>query len=170
MKQLILGGARSGKSSYAEKRAQASGKTVIYIATATAGDDEMRQRISLHQQQRPEHWQLIEEPVKLSEVLIENDDSDHCLLVDCLTLWLSNCLAIDSDSFFEQQQCELINTVSELKSDLIMVSNEVGQGIVPMSELGRKFVDESGRLHQQLAKVCDRVVFITAGLPQILKQ
>ncbi|RDH81590.1 MAG: bifunctional adenosylcobinamide kinase/adenosylcobinamide-phosphate guanylyltransferase [endosymbiont of Galathealinum brachiosum] len=169
MKQFILGGARSGKSTYAEQLAKASDKKVIYIATATAGDEEMSQRIRLHQQQRPEHWQLIEEPVNLPDVLIENNNPGNCLLIDCLTLWLSNCMAIDDEDFVLQKQNELINVITELKSDLILVSNEVGQGIVPMSELGRKFVDESGRLHQKIAQVCERVVFITAGLPQVLK-
>ncbi len=169
MKQFILGGARSGKSNYAQQLAEASGKAVIYIATATAGDEEMQQRISLHQQQRPQHWRLIEEPLKLAEVLLQNDNIECCLLVDCLTLWLSNCLAAGDDKFVKQQQDELINTVKKLKSDLLLVSNEVGQGIVPVTELGRKFVDESGRLHQQLAQECDRVVFITAGLRQVLK-
>lgn len=169
MKQLILGGARSGKSNYAQQLAEASGKPVIYIATATAGDEEMQQRILLHQQQRPEHWQSIEEPLKLSEVLLHNDNPGNTLLVDCLTLWLSNSLAMDNEKFVEQQQRELISTIVKLKSDVLLVSNEVGQGIVPMSELARKFVDESGRLHQQLAQACDRVVFLTAGLPQVLK-
>jgi len=169
MKQFILGGARSGKSSYAEKTAKASGKTIIYIATATAGDDEMKQRISFHQLQRPDHWKLVEEPINLSEVLRDNDNEDCCLLVDCLTLWLSNCLTMEENININQQQDDLIKTITNLKADLILVSNEVGQGIVPMSELGRVFVDESGRLHQKLAQVCNSVVFITAGLPQILK-
>ncbi|VAW60334.1 Adenosylcobinamide kinase / Adenosylcobinamide-phosphate guanylyltransferase [hydrothermal vent metagenome] len=169
MKQLILGGARSGKSRYAEEIAGKSGKKVIYIATATARDREMRQRISLHQQQRPAHWQLVEEPLNLAQVLHEHDQTGNCLLVDCLTLWLSNCLAAGDENRLRQQQLELLTRVVELKSELLLVSNEVGQGIVPMGELSRKFVDESGRLHQRLAQVCDRVVFITAGLPQILK-
>jgi len=169
MKQFILGGARSGKSRYAEKIAETSGKTIIYIATATAGDDEMKQRILFHKQQRPDHWKLVEEPIKISEVLRDNDNADCCLLVDCLTLWLSNCLTMEGDINISQQQDDLINTISNLNAELILVSNEVGQGIVPMSELGRIFVDESGRLHQKLAQVCDNVVFITAGLPQILK-
>jgi len=169
MKQFILGGARSGKSHHAQQLAEASGKSVIYIATATAGDEEMQQRILMHQQQRPQHWRLIEEPIKLPEVLLQNDNVEHCLLVDCLTLWLSNCLAMDDEKFVEQQQLELINTIAKLKSDVLLVSNEVGQGIVPMNKLARKFVDESGRLHQLLAQACDRVIFLTAGLPQVLK-
>jgi len=168
MKQLILGGARSGKSHYAEQQASASGKKVVYIATATAGDEEMRQRISLHQQQRPTHWQLLEEPIKLSEALLQHDNEKHCLLVDCLTLWLSNQLAED-EGLIEESQKILIDTVAGLKSDVLLVSNEVGQGIVPVNKLARKFIDESGRLHQQLTKVCDQLVFLTAGIAQILK-
>jgi adenosylcobinamide kinase / adenosylcobinamide-phosphate guanylyltransferase len=169
MKQFILGGARSGKSQYAEQLAKASGKSVIYIATATAGDGEMRLRIEHHQQQRPSHWQLIEEPLSLASVLLENDSESHCMLVDCLTLWLSNCMAAEDAAFVDQQQHSLLNTLVDLKSDVLLVSNEVGQGIVPVNKLARKFIDESGRLHQEIAKVCDRVVFITAGIAQVLK-
>lgn len=169
MKQFILGGARSGKSHYAEQQAKASGKTVIYIATATPGDDEMRERILKHRQQRPDHWQLVEEPINLAEVLLQYDNPDHCLLVDCLTLWLSNCLA-QGDAFVEQQQSQLMNTLLGLGADVIFVSNEVGHGLVAMNKLARKFVDESGRMHQRLAQVCDRVVFVSAGLPQVLKE
>jgi len=168
MKQLILGGARSGKSQYAEAQAASSNKSVTYIATATAGDDEMKRRISLHQHQRPAHWALVEEPVHLSRVLREHDHAQHCLLVDCLTLWLSNCLA-DNTIDLMQQQNELIDAINQLQASLILVSNEVGQGVVPLGELTRKFVDESGRMHQRFAQSCDRVVFITAGLAQILK-
>lgn len=173
MKQLILGGARSGKSHYAEtiadKVSGESSKNVIYIATARAGDDEMQQRIMLHRQQRPAHWTLVEEPLKLAEVLREYDDVKNFLLVDCLTLWLSNCLMEDDDQQIIHQKSELLDAVRDVKTDLLLVSNEVGQGIVPLGELSRRFVDESGWLHQRLAEVCDRVVFITAGLAQILK-
>jgi len=168
MKQLILGGARSGKSHYAQQQAQISNRPVIYIATATAGDGEMRQRILLHKQQRPAHWTVIEEPLALSGALLENDKAGACLLVDCLTLWLSNQLA-ENEVLIEDVQDELVNTVASLKSDVLLVSNEVGQGIVPVNELARKFIDESGRLHQRLAQVCGDVVFLTAGIAQILK-
>ncbi|HED32705.1 MAG TPA: bifunctional adenosylcobinamide kinase/adenosylcobinamide-phosphate guanylyltransferase [Gammaproteobacteria bacterium] len=173
MKQFILGGARSGKSRYAETIADnvsgESAKKVIYIATAHAGDDEMQQRIIRHREQRPAHWALVEEPLKLAEVLREYDDAENFLLVDCLTLWLSNCLMQGDDQYFSHQKNELLKAVSDVKAELLLVSNEVGQGIVPLGELSRRFVDESGWLHQRLAQVCDRVVFITAGLPQILK-
>jgi len=168
MKQLILGGARSGKSHYAQQQAELGGKKVIYIATASADDVEMAHRIALHKQQRPTHWQLIEEPLNLSQVLQQNDNLNHCLLIDCLTLWLSNCLALGVDEM-KTQQDELLSTLSKLKSDVLLVSNEVGQGVVPANKLARKFIDESGRLHQQLAMICEQVVFLTAGISQILK-
>lgn len=167
MKTLVLGGARSGKSRYAETLASQSSKEIVYLATATSGDKEMSLRIDEHQRQRPDSWSLIEEPLYLADV-INTIRGEKCLLVDCLTLWLSNCLA-DEKVDIEHRINELVGTVTKTKSDIILVSNEVGQGIVPMGELTRKFVDESGRLHQRLAQVCDRVVFVVAGLPQILK-
>lgn len=167
MKTLVLGGARSGKSRYAETLAGQNSKEIVYIATATPGDEEMKLRIDEHQRQRPDSWSLIEEPLFLVDV-INKISEEKCLLVDCLTLWLSNSLA-DEKNDIEQRINELVETVIKAKSDIILVSNEVGQGIVPMGELSRKFVDESGRLHQKLAQVCDRVVFVVAGLPQILK-
>lgn len=169
MKQLILGGARSGKSLYAEQQAENGQSEVIYIATSEAQDEEMQRRIEHHRQQRPQHWQLIEEPLFLADVLARNDATDRCLLVDCLTLWLSNLLCHPDQALFAQQREQLLTTLPRLQGRLILVSNEVGQGIVPMGELNRRFVDESGRLHQDLARLCDRVVWIMAGLPQILK-
>jgi len=169
MKQLILGGARSGKSDYAQQQAELSNRKVIYIATAHGGDDEMRERIALHQQQRPNHWSLVEEQIALADVLQKQDEVQNCLLVDCLTLWLSNLLCHDDAALFQQERDKLLNVISSLQGDIILVSNEVGQGIVPMGELNRRFVDEAGRLHQSLARLCDRVVWIVAGLPQILK-
>ncbi len=169
MKQFVLGGARSGKSRYAEQLASASEKQVVYIATATAGDNEMQQRINLHQQQRPDHWLLVEEPLQLANALRQYDQPEYCLLVDCLTLWLSNCLATYTEQEVEQQQLGLLDAIASLKADVIVVSNEVGQGIVPLGELTRKFVDESGRMHQKLAEVCHKVFFVTAGIAQKLK-
>lgn len=173
MKTLVLGGARSGKSRYAEKLASQTGRQVIYIATATAGDKEMQLRIKQHQAQRPEKWVLIEEPLALSDCLAKYINSECCLLIDCLTLWLSNQLAQpeeqSSEAALNKTIGNFISQVDQMQCELIMVSNEVGQGVVPMGELSRRFVDESGRLHQQLADVCDQVVFTIAGLPQILK-
>ncbi len=169
MKQLILGGARSGKSRYGEQQAKATGLYVDYIATAQGGDEEMIQRIALHQQQRPASWGLIEEPLMLANVLQQQDGEDRCLLVDCLTLWLTNCLCHQDDNIWQQQRQQLFDILPTLKATVIFISNEVGQGIVPLGELNRRFVDESGRLHQDLAAVCDSVIWVVAGLPQVLK-
>lgn len=169
MKQLILGGARSGKSHYAQQQAELSDQKVIYIATAHGGDDEMRERIKLHQQQRPNHWSLVEEQISLANVMQQQDGEKHCLLVDCLTLWLSNLLCHDDAELFQHERDKLLAVIPALQCDVILVSNEVGQGIVPMGELNRRFVDEAGRLHQSLAQLFDRVVWVVAGLPQILK-
>lgn len=169
MKQLILGGARSGKSSYAQQQAEASQKQVVYIATAHAGDDEMQRRIELHQRQRPDDWVLVEEQLALADVLKKHDAADRCLLVDCLTLWLSNLLCHEDDNLFLSERDNLCNVLPDLKADLLLVSNEVGQGIIPMGELNRRFVDEAGYLHQMLAKHCDKVFWVMAGLATQLK-
>ncbi|NOQ34819.1 MAG: bifunctional adenosylcobinamide kinase/adenosylcobinamide-phosphate guanylyltransferase [Methylococcaceae bacterium] len=173
MISLILGGARSGKSSYAEAMAIASKKEVIYIATGEARDDEMRDRIIHHQNSRPAQWLTIEEPIELASVLKTQAQSEGCLLVDCLTLWLSNILfdrqGEMQEAVFNQQKTDLLACLTHLKGDVIFVSNEVGCGIVPMDKMSRRFVDEAGRLHQQLAECCDSVVLVTAGLPQVLK-
>ncbi len=167
MKQLILGGARSGKSALAEKLAADTGLPVIYIATATADDAEMQQRIDQHQQQRPAHWITIESPYELAETLQQQATSQRCILVDCLTLWLSNLLCRDENIQLSRES--LLSVVAELPGEIIFVSNEVGLGITPMGRLSRQFVDESGWLHQSLARQCDRVVFTVAGLPLIMK-
>lgn len=167
--EFILGGARSGKSSYAERRAKESGLTVKYIATATVDDDEMAQRVIHHQQQRPAHWPVIEEPLALAEAIRCHSIPGSCLLVDCLTLWLTNCLFGEHDLVWSDAKEQLLEALDQAQGQVILVSNEVGQGIVPMGEMSRRFVDEAGWLHQAIAKQADRVVFVMAGLPQILK-
>ena len=170
MKQLILGGARSGKSYYAETCATESGLDVIYVATAQALDDEMQQRIKHHQQQRPVHWQLIEEPINLVSTLKDNANNKTCILVDCLTLWLSNQLCSEENkSQLQGNINNLINILPELPGKIIFVSNEVSMGIIPMGEINRQFVDEAGRLHQRLATVCDKVTLMVAGIPSQIK-
>jgi adenosylcobinamide kinase/adenosylcobinamide-phosphate guanylyltransferase len=171
MKQLILGGARSGKSSLAEQLALASGKRVIYFATANTdeNDTEMCERIAQHQQQRPNDWPTIETPLELAAQLQQQASKDCCLLVDCLTLWLSNCLFHKETFFWQQQKQALLDTLPTLSGDIIFVSNEVGSGVVPLGEINRRFVDESGFLHQALAAQCDRVILTAAGLPLVLK-
>ena len=168
MKELILGGARSGKSALAERLARESGLAVTYVATATAGDGEMAARIAHHRERRPAEWGLVEEPLALAAALRRHAGAERLLLVDCLTLWLSNLLAED-DSLFQDERTALLEALPTLPGRTILVSNEVGLGIVPLGELTRRYCDEAGRLHQDLARLCDRVTFVAAGLPLIMK-
>ncbi|MGF1692196.1 bifunctional adenosylcobinamide kinase/adenosylcobinamide-phosphate guanylyltransferase [Photobacterium kagoshimensis] len=168
--ELVLGGARSGKSRYAESQSLASGQEVIYIATAGAGDDEMSERIARHQQQRPSEWMTVEEPLDLAAAIRQYSQLDNCLLVDCLTLWLTNCLFDPNNVIsWQDRKSDFMAALAEAPGRIIMVSNEVGQGVVPMGEVSRRFVDESGWLHQEIAAVAGKVVFVIAGLPQVLK-
>lgn len=169
MRSLILGGARSGKSALAERLASASGREVVYIATARPGDDEMAVRIAHHRARRPAQWTCIEAPLALAETLREQAREDRCVLVDCLTLWVSNLLAQEDTRRFAQEREALATSLATLPGEILLVSNEVGLGIVPMGELTRRFVDEAGRLHQTLARECERVLFVAAGLPLVLK-
>ncbi|MBO9739291.1 bifunctional adenosylcobinamide kinase/adenosylcobinamide-phosphate guanylyltransferase [Xanthomonas axonopodis pv. begoniae] len=170
MRQLILGGARSGKSALAERIAAASGRAVTYLATAQAFDEEMHRRIAHHRSQRPAHWQCVEEPIALAASLQAHAAPDRCVLVDCLTLWLSNLLGHPETDVFARERDALLATLPQLPGQILLVSNEVGQGIVPMGELTRRFVDEAGWLHQALALQCERVVWVVAGLPMVLKE
>ena len=169
MKELILGGARSGKSKLAEQAAEASGLQRVYIATAQAGDGEMAQRIELHRQRRGDDWQLVEEPVNLAQTLVEQAEEGVCILVDCLTLWLSNCLFCGDDSEWRRQRAALLECLPTLPGRIVFVSNEISMGVVPMGEVTRQFVDEAGLLHQALAEICERVTLSVAGLPHVLK-
>lgn len=170
MQTLILGGARSGKSRYAEQLALQSQKSVVYIATAQAHDTEMQTRIRHHQANRPSHWLTIEEPLALVATLEAYAQPEHLLLVDCLTLWLTNLLCTeDSEQRLKMELNDLYAVLPNLSSDLILVSNETGLGIVPLGELTRRYVDEVGRLHQRLATQMQQVFFMIAGLPQVLK-
>lgn len=169
MIELILGGARSGKSRLAEQQAVATGLEVVYVATAQPLDEEMRERIRHHQQQRPAHWQVIEEPLALASVLREQAAPGRCLLVDCLTLWLTNLLLDANPQRLTEERQQLLDVLGQLPGHLIMVSNETGMGVVPLGELSRRYVDESGWLHQELARRCERVRLCVAGLPMLLK-
>jgi adenosylcobinamide kinase / adenosylcobinamide-phosphate guanylyltransferase len=181
MNELIIGGARSGKSTLAEKRAAESGLRVIYVATAQALDGEMQQRIAHHRARRPASWGLVESPLGLAATLQKHAAPDVCLLVDCLTLWLSNLLfAGDAARQAEAGQpvdCPLlrgevqalIEGLPHWPGKIIIVSNEVGWGIVPMAAVSRLFADEQGRLNQQVAAVCEKVTLVAAGLPLALK-
>lgn len=169
MRSLILGGARSGKSALAERLAAGSGQPVVYLATAQAHDEEMAERIAHHRAQRPAHWRLVEEPLALAAALQRHAAADRCLLVDCLTLWLSNLLGADDEDALAREREALLAALPTLPGRLLLVSNEVGLGVVPMGALSRRFVDEAGRLHQALAAQCDNVYFVAAGLPLALK-
>lgn len=169
MLQLILGGARSGKSRLAEQIAKDSGLPVIYMATAQALDEEMQQRIAHHQQQRPDHWYVYEEPIYLADRLLQCDQANQLILVDCLTLWLSNLLLAEDPALQQQQMQKLFEVLPQLQSQIILVSNETGLGVVPMGEISRRFVDEAGRLHQTLGQLAHKVMFCVAGFPMILK-
>lgn len=169
MKELILGGVRSGKSALAQQRALASGLHLTFIATATAGDEAMAARIQRHRLERTDAWTLIEEPIALADVLRQSAAPDRCLLVDCLTLWLSNLLGAASESVFQHERQALLELLPQLPGHIILVSNEVNMGVVPMGELSRRFCDEAGWLHQALAQQCQRVTLSVAGLPLVLK-
>lgn len=168
MKVFILGGARSGKSAFAQRQALESGLEVIYLATAHAGDDEMADRIARHRAERPAAWGLVEEPLALAEALRAHAAAGRCVLVDCLTLWLSNLLAA-GDERAARESRDLLGLLPALPGLVLLVSNEVGQGIVPVHPLARRFRDEAGRLHQAVARACDRAIFVVAGLPLVLK-
>lgn len=169
MLQLILGGARSGKSRLAEQTAIATQLAVTYVATAQALDPEMQNRIAHHQNQRPAHWSLVEEPLFLAKTLQKIDRPNQIILVDCLTLWLTNLLLLEDQNVQEFECEQLIEVLPQLQSEIILVSNETGLGVVPLGEISRRFVDEAGRLHQALGQIADKVVFCVAGFPMILK-
>jgi adenosylcobinamide kinase / adenosylcobinamide-phosphate guanylyltransferase len=164
---FILGGARSGKSRYAQQRAEAIGGRGVFIATAEAYDDEMRDRIARHRADRDQRWSTVEAPRALAAAIDAQSGSGQVVLVDCLTLWLSNVLLADED--VEAAGNRLCAAIAGFDGALILVSNEVGQGIVPDNALARRFRDAAGRLHQQVARVAHEVQFITAGLPLRLK-
>jgi len=173
MIHLILGGARSGKSTFAEKLAGSDNRAVFYIATATAGDEEMKQRIAHHQNQRPSEWQLIEEPFNLSSMIFELGNSQNVILIDCLTLWLSNWLCREKEAekaSWKSEQELFLSSLEQSESNIYIVSNEVGSGIIPMGELTRRFVDRAGRLNQAVARIANEVTLVVAGLPLSLKE
>ena len=161
---LILGGARSGKSRFAESLMPAETEAV-YIATAEARDDEMATRIATHQEQRGPSWKTVEAPLNLVDALSASKETPA--LLDCLTLWLSNLIEADRD--IDQETQRLTACLREIPGTVVIVSNEVGQGIVPGNVLARRFRDHAGRLNQAVAAVADRVYFVTAGIPTQLK-
>ncbi|ABR88982.1 cobinamide kinase / conamide phosphate guanylyltransferase [Janthinobacterium sp. Marseille] len=180
MRTLVIGGARSGKSAHAEALATASGKPVVYIATAQAGDAEMQLRIAHHRARRDGQWQTVEETLALGDAIQQYSREDNLILVDCLTVWLSNLLfsenrefpevgTIAAPAYFTEQRAAFLQALTQAAGDIILVSNEVGQGIVPQGAISRWFVDEAGRLNQSVAATCERAVLVVAGLPLTLK-
>lgn len=165
---LVLGGARSGKSAFAEGLVTASGLTRIYCATAEAHDEEMAERIDRHRSDRDaEGWRTVEEPLDLPAVIGREAGPGRALLVDCLTLWLSNVMLRDGD--VAMQQAGLLTALRGAGGPVVLVSNEIGLGLVPETPLGRRFRDAQGRLNQAVAATVPRVVFVAAGLPLVLK-
>jgi adenosylcobinamide kinase/adenosylcobinamide-phosphate guanylyltransferase len=164
---LILGGARSGKSGFAENLVVRCGTPALYLATAEPRDDEMRARIATHRARRSAFWTTAEEPLELVNRLLALADQPQPILIDCLTLWLSNLLSAERDIGFEIER--LLATLPQIKAPIVMVANEVGLGIVPENALARQFRDHAGRLNQKIAALADRVVFMAAGLPLTLK-
>ncbi|MEH2475637.1 adenosylcobinamide kinase/adenosylcobinamide-phosphate guanylyltransferase [Nitrobacteraceae bacterium AZCC 2161] len=165
---LVLGGARSGKSAFAERLIHDSGLTRVYLATATAGDDEMTTRIAQHRKQRGDGWITIEEPLALVDALTREATHGRAVLVDCLTLWLSNLMFAERDPEIEARR--LVRFLGVAKYPIVFVSNEIGLGLVPETPLGRAFRDAQGRLNQIVAAAVPQVVFIAAGLPLWLKR
>jgi adenosylcobinamide kinase/adenosylcobinamide-phosphate guanylyltransferase len=172
---LVLGGARSGKSAHAEGLVESQPGPCLYLATAEAGDAEMAERIAAHRARRGGRWSTLEEPLDLAGALARGLPAGAgaatapagAVLVDCLTLWLSNLLAAGRDPAEEGRR--LLESLPGVAAPVVFVSNEVGLGIVPMNALARRFRDEAGRLNQAVAAAADRVVFVAAGLPLVLK-
>ena len=174
MKTLVLGGVKSGKSRYAENLAVESGKPVTVVATAIAGDAEMSQRIEKHRAARPSHWRVLEVPLALTDALQSLDkesETTNChVIVDCLTLWITQLLCSDySEQQIQNEIEQLVQQVKQLQSDITIVSNETGMGIMPVDELSRRFGDITGVLHQRLAQEVRSVVLMVAGLPVTVK-
>jgi len=164
---FVLGGARSGKSRYAQARAEAAGGNPVFVATAEAFDDEMRERIARHQADRDTRWRTVEAPHDLPAALDALNSDDAIVLVDCLTLWVSNLLLANADIALENEK--LCHAISRFDGRLILVANEVGLGIVPDNALARAFRDAAGQLNQSVAATVAEVVLLTAGLPLTLK-
>jgi adenosylcobinamide kinase / adenosylcobinamide-phosphate guanylyltransferase len=170
---FIVGGARSGKSAYAERLARESGLGVTYIATARVADGEFAQRVEHHRARRPAHWALIEAPLDLAGALDTTAAPGHCVLIDCLTLWLANLLCPPDSEHPRDDWAERIDTFARAcehaQGTVLVVSNEIGMGVVPMGAATRLFVDELGRLNQRIAALADRATLVAAGLPLVLK-
>lgn len=164
---LVLGGARSGKSAFAEQTIENSGLEAIYVATGRAFDGEMTDRIAHHKQRRGAVWTTVEEPLDLVSVLRAQCRPERAVLVDCLTLWITNLMMAERD--IEGETAALVAALADLPGTIVLVSNEVGLGIVPDNRMARDFRDHAGRVHQAVAGVSSQVYFIAAGLPLKMK-
>ena len=164
---LVLGGARSGKSAYAEQLVLASGLKPVYLATSRMEDEEMSERVAIHRERRGENWQTVEEPLALADALGQVSFKGNIILVDCLTLWISNLMAAGADV---RRECQgLVQFIDEAQVPIVFVSNETGLGIVPENKLAREFRDLAGEVNQAIAAACQCVILVTAGLPLTLK-
>lgn len=165
---LVLGGIRSGKSALAESSVTRERGPVLYVATATAGDGEMAERIARHQQRRPDDWGLEEEPLALAAVLDRHRADAPTLLIDCMSLWLGNLLGAGQETLARERDA-FLEALARYPGSVVIVSNEVGLGIIGMDAMTRQFCDELGWLNQALARHCDSVILSVAGLPTVLK-
>ena len=166
---LVLGGARSGKSSWALRYAEECYQSYLFLATAQVIDEEMAERVKRHKESRGPEWNLLEEPIEIAETLKAKCGDFEAVLLDCLTVWQSNILLIKGEGQVGLYQDHLLKTLSQRKQTIIIVSNEVGLGIVPENSIGRKFRDLAGQFHQEVAALADKVIFLVAGLPTYLK-
>ena len=166
---LVLGGARSGKSSWALKYAEDHYASCLFLATAEVTDEEMEDRIRLHKQARGPRWNLVEEPVDIAEALEQKCQGADAVLIDCMTIWQSNVLMKMGAEKIPMYRAKLLGTLSKRKRAIILVSNEVGTGIVPLHPLARQFRDLAGTLNQELAALADKVVMTVAGIPLFIK-
>lgn len=169
---LVLGGCRSGKSRYAEEWINKSFQRKLFVATLAAAenDEEMQARVELHRKRRDATWQTVEVPLQLTTILLRHQNEADVILVDCLSMWISNCLLAEmTDAAIEEEVSQLATTVQKLSVPVVLVANEVGLGLVPDNPLGRRFRDLAGLTNQQLAAACAKVVFVAAGLPLTLK-
>ena len=164
---FVLGGARSGKSSFAENHVLKSGLDPVYLATGRAFDDEMVDRIEAHRSRRGERWITVEEPLAMVDALSQSAYDGRIILVDCLTLWVTNLMMAEANVDTELRG--LVAYLTETPVPIVFVSNEVGQGVIPENRMAREFVDLSGLVHQEIARAANHVYFVTAGLPQKLK-